>query len=548
MGFLGIHITNQGIALSAEQVITEQPFLGQLFEVCKGYTPVFYDLDSSVSSLLFLLTISKEQGQKLLGKEKLWIPPYSLTYFPKHFFSIDYSGGGKNHPFLNFAHMNQPGYHDAYYTSDNSLDDAIKKAKQAEATANDVYSILCELGLPNTNLVSPSSTFLKKFSLGWPTLDDCPEEVSELAWRGIMGQWFEAYKLGFFEETYDYDLNASYLAQLSKLPDLRKGNWIQSKTPPDEATLGIVEGLLSTEAEFHPFIIKHNKTNYTPTGRFPVILTLQSLRFLKRWNLGTFQSSKAHWWIPQKNNYEIYKGAMMFLWNARQGTSGRKRLLIQRIYSSLVGKQLEYSDTKGFGDMFCPIIPLTVEANSRLQVAKACLQAGITPLAVMADGFISEQPTKLALSTELGGWRLSAQGKCIIAGTGMVAFQGKEPPAELALNYDSLRKQIERHPDATKYSRNAYSPVTLALALQQDWSKLGQVQKIERTLTIGTENKRMYLQKPHTGKDLLDKTWDSMPWDYEELTMLHPASQRHACMTKGNLTSFAEVEAELGID
>jgi len=142
----------------------------------------------------------------------------------------------------------------------------------------------------------------------------------------------------------------------------------------------------------------------------------------------------------------------------------------------------------------------------------------------MADGFITDQPINMPLSTKMGGWRLSAQGKCIIAGTGMVVFEGKAPPAELALSYDSIHRQIKKNPDATQYSRSAYSPVTLALALQQDWSKLGQIQKIERTLTIGTENKRMYLDKPKSGRDLLSKTYDSMPWDFRELQMLHAKS------------------------
>lgn len=519
MSFLGIHITNDGITLSTGQVITEPPFFGKLFEACNGHTPVLYDLDANVASLAALIGLTKEQGQKLLEKEKLWISPYSIVYFPKRFLGIDYSGG-RNHPYLNFANMNQIGYHDSAYTEDNSLEDALVKAKQAEATAKAVYSILFKLGLQDTNLISPSSTFFKKFTLKWPTIDDCPDEASELAWKGVCGQWFGAYKLGSFN-AYDYDINGSYLAELSKLPDIRNGNFIEAQMPPDNATLGISEGIITTEADFHPFLTKHNKSNYTPTGRFPAILTLQALQFLKRWNLGTCQSNRGYWWIPKSHHYEVYKGAMMFLWKARQGTSGRERLLIQRIYSSLWGRALQHSDTKGFGDMFNSIIGLTVETNSRLHVAEACMQANIIPLAVQADGFLTDTEIDLPLSTELGGWKLSAQGKCIIAGTGMVAFEGKDTPAELAIDYTTLKNQIDENPDATQYSRSAYSPVTLALALQQDWDKLGQIQKIERTLTIGTENKRCYLDKPKTGRDLLDKTWDSMPWDYKELTMLH---------------------------
>ena len=516
MSFLGIHITNNGIATSKGDVITEPSYFYKLFELCNGHTPVFYDLDAAVASLLHLIECNKADAQKLLRKETLWLAPYILTYFPKRFFSIDYGGGGKNHPYLNFANMNQMGYHDAYYTEGNPLQDAVNKAKEAEETAIAVDLILCKLGLPNSSLTSPSSTFLKKFNLKWPTMDDCPDEVTELAKDGVMGQWFESFKLGAFEPR-DFDINGSYLYELSKLPDIRNGKWIQARTPPDTAILGIAKGTLDTEAPFHPFIVKINKYNYTPIGRFPAILTLQALQFLKRWNLGTFQVDEGWWWIPQ-NHYEIYKGAMMFLWKARQGTSGRERLIIQRIYSSLVGKQLEHFDTKGFGDMFNPIIGLTVEVNSRLHVAEACMQSNIIPLAVMADGFITDTQIDLPLNTELGSWRLSAKGKCIIAGTGMVAFQENTSATELGLDYASLCKQVKENPEATEYLRSTYLPITLALALEQGFSKLGEVQLIERSLNIGTENKRMYPSRPRTGRDLLNNTWNSMPRDYNELT------------------------------
>lgn len=510
MKFIGIHITNEGIYTS-EGAFIESDYFYKLFEICNRLDPVFYDLDGSVASLLHLIGITKEQGQKLLDTTKLFLPPFTLTYYPKHFFSIDY-GGGKVHPFLNFANMNQVGYLEARYSEE---DNGSKKALEAKQTAQNVCNVFAKLGINMGSIVSPISQFLKKYQLNWPTMDDCPDEVTEMAHNGITGQWFEAYKMGHFPKATDYDINASYLSELAKLPDIRRGTWTNECS--DDAILGVADGILTTETEFHPFCKKIHDEYFTPTGQYPYTMTLGALRFLNKWKLGEFKIERGHFWIPKGQQFQCYKGAMAYLWNQRQGKVGREKTMVQRLYSGLWGRQLQRNESGGFGDMFNSLIGLTVETNSRLKVADACLCHGIVPLAVMADGFITDQEINLPLGTNHGEWRLSSQGKCIIAGSGAVAFQGNEPIAELALDYDTLVAQVKEDPTATEYTRQRYSPVTLALALQRDFKDLGKIELLNRTLTIGNDTKRMFLKRPKTGKDLISKQYDSIPHDHQSL-------------------------------
>lgn len=521
--FIGFHITNEYIADSTGKIVTEPPYLGWLLDSYPNSTKVFYDMDASVASLCRLLNFTEEEARKLLSGKIHLETGYTLTYFPKTWFSIDYSRYT-----VNFANMNQVGYLDSVsYSENETIEDSINKAKQARDCAIEVAKCFQSLGLSTDKLASPIATFLGERKLDFiPTMDDCPDEVNQLARDAIKGQWFENYNIGYWDMAYDLDVNGSYCFELSKLPSVspKQGIWQKSVVVPDLATLGIAKGYLYTQAPFHPFIIKlGGDNNFTPTGKdIPTILTLQEIQFLKRWNLGTFTINEGHWFIPNPRNVPPYAGVMNWLWGKKANAQGRLRQIVTRLYSGLWGRSLMTLSDGSFGDMYNPIIGVTTETNSRLHVAEACLQNNLIPLAIMADGFVTDkEDVNLPISNKLGEWKLSAKGKCIIAGSGMVCFEGDNPPEGLALRYDDLVNQIKESPDASEYTRSKYSPVTLALALQQGFDKLGTIQKVDRTLKIGEEDKRIYYDRPKTGQDLISgKIYNSTSWDYKTLKSL----------------------------
>lgn len=521
MNLIGFHCTNNHIVSSEGHQLEIPLYLDDFIDICENKSAVFYDLDGSVASICYHLGLTDEQGQTLLDKGKLFLPPFELTYFPQRFFSIDRIGG-RNHPYVNFANMNQVGYSDAHYTEDNSIEDSFRKAKESKQTAEEVYKIFLKLGI-NDTIVSPTSAFLRKHKFNWPTVDDLSIEISQLAYEAVTGQWFEAIQLGHWGKAYDYDLNASFLTIMADLLDIRRGEWIHTEDMSshifDNAFYGVASGKLSTDADFHPFTKKVGEDNYTLTGTYPRTMTIQDLRFLDKWKLGSYRMIDGYFWLPNGTQFQPYRGVMMHLWNKRQGTTGREKDIIQRIYSSIYGRSLEHHKSSGFGELFNPIIGLTTLNINALKVADACLSSNIIPLAIMADGFISDKPANVPISTKLGEWKLNAQGKCIIAGTASIAFQNSKESAELAIDYDDLLKQIKDNPNAKEYKRTKWSPVTLALAVEQDWESLGQIKPLERTLKIGNEKKRSYDIRPKTGKDLISgEHYDSTAWDYSVLS------------------------------
>ena len=259
----------------------------------------------------------------------------------------------------------------------------------------------------------------------------------------------------------------------------------------------------------------------------PNILGLEAIKLLKKWKLGEFRVERGWWWYPTDTIHNVYRGTMLYLWDKKQKSQNpAERAICTRIYSSLWGISHQYlADKEELGKYANTLIGYTVEENSRLHVAETCLEQGITPLAVVGDGFIHDAELTLNLSKDLGKWKLSKQGKCLIAGSGAIAFENNEKPQGLALHYNTLIQQMNKNPNQSKYTRDKYSPVTLALSLQTNFNKLGMIQKIHRSLMIGYNFEREFLERPQTGKDLssekIEKIWNSIPWDYNVLTTIN---------------------------
>lgn len=147
----------------------------------------------------------------------------------------------------------------------------------------------------------------------------------------------------------------------------------------------------------------------------------------------------------------------------------------------------------------------------RLRVAKACLDNKIQPLSIAVDGIVTDKPLDLELGANMGDWRLSHVGRCIIVNAGIVALEGKHGLEEFSLRFSDLYEQMTRNPEAQSYTQTKLSPVTLAKALNTSFGKLGTLQEVRRDIHIGEEHKRLWSKCPVTGGDILSNVYDSLP-------------------------------------
>lgn len=472
---------------------------------------LFYDLDPAAASII-RTALTASQAKELYDKEKVAISGYKITYFPTRFFAID----GTN-SFVNFGNMIRYKS-DVHYSPDDTTKDKIDKAKEAEDIAVAARGILKDIGLDPQRIISPVGAVVDKYvwSLKPPTIDDIPKGVGELAYQTIKGNWLEAYQLGYWSEAFDYDINLAYGSVLARLLDIRRGTWIEDASMPKDAIYGFAEGILDVAKPFHPYVMKQEEEyTYTPIGSRTDQLTKGMIDLLHKHKLGTFEIQKGYWWIPDpaKPSYEPLKGIIKHLHNIRSNSEGLKKAILRQMIAGIWGRMVEIRQDK-FGKLFNPVWGSIVENDIKCQVCDTCLSAGIMPLLVAVDGVITDKPLPLEDTLTIGDWRLSHKGKCIIASSGVVGFEGKEGAEEFALRFEWLYEQLAKHPNQTEYTMTKYSPMTLAKSMQNNtWERLGELQVSHRTIIIGKDYKRLWKAYPEIGGELLAYKYESTPID-----------------------------------
>ena len=508
------YIDNQGIYTSDKRFISKDIGCGLLAWLISD-TPkenkLLYDLDACVASLI-KNTLSESQARELYENERVWVDGFKLTYFPTRFFAIDY---GKQ--FVNFGNMIRYKS-DVHYSPDDTLEDKINKAKEADAIAQSASEILGNLGLDKQKIISPVSALVDKYikPLNIPTIDDVPEDAGELAYKTIKGNWLESYQLGYWDTAYDYDINMAYGSVLARLLDTRRGTWVEDKSMPDKAVYGFAEGTLEITSPFHPCLLAvDDKHTFTPSGYRVDHLDKGTIDLIRKNKLGTFDIQKGWWWIPSETRppYQPLKGIVSHLYNIRFKSEGLKRAIIRQMVAGIWGRLIEIRKQE-LGELVNTVWASIVENGIKCQVTDTCLSAGIMPLQVAVDGVITETPLPVKDTLDIGGWRLSHKGKCIIASSGIVGFEGKEGAEEFALKYEWLESQLRENPKQTEYTMIKYSPVTLAKAMQnKNFNKLGALEKSERKIIIGRDYKRLWKSYPQNGGDLLNNKYVSSPID-----------------------------------
>jgi len=482
---------------------------------------VFADLNADVANLLALLELTEQELKKLATKKKLYIAPYSLTYIPGKWFSID-KGFGAGHPWIGFSDMSQ--YDDSYCAEPFSHN----KAVLARNTGQLVYEAFRQLGFEPKNLISPANVFRKEgiAKLDLPSYDDVPVDALEVAYECCKGNWVEAFQLGHWDKVWDYDLNSAYPFQASKLLDLRLGRWEQSSDYHPDATYGYARCEVFINSDFSPIIWQNGDRNYTPKQVFTTSLTKNQIDFINT-KLGYATVLDGWWWYANKRAvYRVYmplRKVVADLYKQKQKATGLKRDIIKRIMAgSFYGLFIE---TRGddFGDYFLSPWAAEIEVNTQLEIANVVINNGLENnlLHIAVDGITLDCPCpELPQSLEAGAWRKSYEGKALIASSGLVCIDGKQGEGDFSVGYDWLTSQIRSAPKATQYEVEREGVVTLGMAYQGDrFAELGNKEKVIRAVNYG-DMKRHYSKMPRNWGDLLKNTYQSVPYPFELLKTL----------------------------
>lgn len=501
------------------------PYLDFLLKPFDDAIRVFSDLDSDVAGLLGVLGLTRKELGKLADNKEVWLGSrdsgnlYRLGYIPGKWFSID-KGIGEEHLFAGFSDMGQYD-EELLKVGVLSVEDRVKRAKQV---GENVYKVLCELGLSPKSLISPVNAYRKGVldTLDLPTVEDVPVDALEIAYECCLGSWVEAYQIGKWDKVYDYDINSAYPYYASQLQHLRAGEWKRSRDYEEDAVYGYTRCKLEITSDFSPILFVQGDNTFTPKGKFERSLTKKQIEFIHRHKLGYTAVQDGWWWYPSKDylpNKPLYS-PITLLYAEKQRAEGLRRDIIKRIMAgSFYGLWLE---TRGneFGEHFMSPWGAEIETGVQLQIAEACLTNSVMPLHIAVDGVIVERPLDLQLNDDLGGWRLEHSGECYIMSSGLVTMSTKAGRGDFSVHHNWLKEQIAESPKSDCYSMSKLSVLSLAQAKNLGRiADVGKVEEITRSVSIG-DNKRLYANIPKNFGQLVKRHYPSEPWTSEMLKLL----------------------------
>jgi hypothetical protein len=346
---------------------------------------IVWDLDASVAPLLKLL--GEDRCSKLYRTGKCYLSPFSLFYITGKVFSVKPVFKRPRSSLYDI----RPYYPESYYSP--SLAHLVGKGEE-------LLEALRLMNLYPRKLTSPIAIWEQCVMnhLNLPTAWNMPREAAEFAWHCGGKLWTEAYKVGYFEEAYDYDIEASFPSIAGQLVDIRHCKWVESNNYIKEALYGYCRCIVTIfdRVKVSPIIYTDVEGNLsTPTGTWQTYLTKGEIDFIEKYKIGKVRILEG-WWATARREIRPLAIVMNRLLAYKFHENELVRYLAKRMSVGVYGK---FGEERGdrFGRHFNSCWFAEISTQVRLEVAefiyKNKLEDNLIHIGV--DGVLLDKEIKL---------------------------------------------------------------------------------------------------------------------------------------------------------
>jgi len=249
--------------------------------------------------------------------------------------------------------------------------------------------------------------FMTKYNFPVPYFHEIPFDVQVIAWRAYSAGWFELLKRGYFEKTYQYDINNAYPSALRSIPNLRCGKWEQLRYLDKSALLGFfhIECDIPAETYIPPFAMRLTNHNpIRPTGKFQTFVALAELQ---AYNHPEHYSILDSWQYFDSSPQFPFKELIEEMYQKRlelKEKNDPRQLPLKLIPNSMWGKFSESGKRRlPYGNYFTPVMASSIPAITRAKmyqtIQKYNLESDI--ISVATDAILTKR--KLDLNSKLLG-------------------------------------------------------------------------------------------------------------------------------------------------
>lgn len=359
---------------------------------------------------------------------------------------------------------------------------------QVAQYGDDVLAGLERMSIDPDKLTSPVGVFadeLRGYEL--PTIYSNPdiEDACGYCIPMMRYEWRSAFRLGFCETAYSYDMISAYGSFIANLPDTDKCR-IQFSDQYIKTDWAIVRGEIEVDADISPLVYSEGEGYINPKGKWQGYFTKEEATWLLRRQLGEFKMIDGYF-IDWLSPHKPYQDPVSKLFSMRLAGDDMVNNLAKKMSQGISGKLDQDNEDGTLGELYNPLLAAMTRSRCRLSVADFIYNNALLDnvLAVQVDGVITDKQAHAVGDGSMGSWRLDTTSPALIVSKGEVWKPDKKP---LNIAYDDLVSAIREHPNRTSYKvGNNYIDLSLP-ALDAD---------------------REYDSYPKTGGNLLSKVYYS---------------------------------------
>jgi len=408
---------------------------------------------------------------------------------------------------------------------------------ELQERADELTEALNLLGMGDFQRIASPIAIFEQTELGRKTYEQIPRDYEippfvagmlEYADQADRKEWISNYQVGHWDSLYDWDVSACYSSIASQLIHLHDLEYWRSNTighREEGAIFGFCKGRMWIDPD-HPMQhcspimskdIDGTGKQGNPAGWLPTdCYSLAEVRFIQNSGLGEFIMEDGYFAKVQNGVKPRYpfKDIMEYLYQHR-GWTEMCASITKNIANQLVGKLLERLKWRGNreGELYNSVYHSLITTGGRVKVARWLLDNKVSKdelVCVQTDGCRVAKDIPQPTTNGMGKWRCNGAFPTLVASPNIVLAQDRKPQH---YTYDMIVNEIKAHPNQSYYGMEAEHRTTLGQAIEWgDIGKVGELVKLPAHLdlfAIPRQQNREYARLPRTGKDLLNKVWQS---------------------------------------
>lgn len=368
-----------------------------------------------------------------------------------------------------------------------------------------------------------------------PTINDIPKKALEFAYNSYLGGRFELIQKGYFEKCYTYDIKSAYPKIISECIDYSKGKWkiVRDGKINSDAYSGYYECKIDCmELILSPFTKKIQGLSVYPNGKFKQFLTKNEIEFFR----DNFDNIE----IKILDGVEFFPDEILmpfkeeinrlYEWKEKEKDPDVK-YAVKIFMNAFYGKTIQKSgDANLTGKVFNPIWATEITSQTRLKLFSLMLQNLDSVIGTSTDSVHSTERLQVPKSPKLGDFALDFDGQGVYVMSDVYYLWNEETKKakdkirgfSLSKTKDSdeikfpLTKILNKLTgNKTVYKYETQRPYHLGECLLHTKSRtindLNIFAKVEKSVNINGDEKRIWDSKFKNGKDCLKRNIQSMP-------------------------------------